>query len=177
MNQFLAIATMFAALTVAYLVPAPSTATISRDTLAPIRSRLIDQLNAHRRSVGLPLLTLDPVAQRAAQYQAEDMELNGVMRHEDSNGRSPMTRYSAFGGRAALYGENVAFYGDTRSEAELQWRAVEKLDGMMMSEKPPADGHRENILSPNYRAVGIGVATGANGLYIAEDFVSPAGSE
>ncbi len=102
------------------------------------------------------------------------MESNGVMRHEDSGGRTPMTRYTAFGGRAALYGENVAFYGDTISESDAAWHAVSKLDAMMMAEQPPTDGHRENILSPDYRAIGVGVAVGPNGLYIAEDFVSPA---
>jgi len=43
----------------------------------------------------------------------------------------------------------------------------------MMAEQPPNDGHRENIVSPNYDAVGIGVAVGPGGVYLTEDFTGP----
>jgi len=163
---------IIAAVVLPFLAPMPPAR--AEDPVPAIRARLINQINAHRRAYGLVPLVADPIAQRAAQYQAQDMESNGVMRHEDSSGRSPMSRYAAFGGHAALYGENVAFYGDSMSESDAAWQAVSKLDAMMMAERPPSDGHRENILSPDYRAIGIGVAVGPNGLYIAEDFVSPA---
>lgn len=162
---------IIAAVVLPFLAPMPPAR--AEDPVPAIRARLINQINAHRRTYGLAPLTADPIAQRAAQYQAQDMESSGVMRHEDSNGRTPMRRYAAFGGHAALYGENVAFYGDSLGETDAAWQAVSKLDDMMMAERPPSDGHRENILSPDYKAIGIGVAVGVNGLYIAEDFVSP----
>jgi uncharacterized protein YkwD len=143
------------------------------DPVAGVRARLINQINAHRRAAGLTILSPDPLAQQAAQLQAQYMETSGTMRHEDSDGRSPMERYLELGGRASLYGENVAYYGDSFTETEAVWAAVSKLDAMMMAERPPSDGHRENILSPAYRGIGIGVAIGPNGIYIAEDFVTP----
>jgi len=163
---------VIAAVVLPFMAPLPPAR--AEDPVPAIRARLINQINAHRREYGLAPLVDDPIAERAAQYQAQDMESNGVMRHEDTSGRTPMARYAAFGGHAMLYGENVAFYGDTISESDAAWQAVSKLDAMMMAERPPSDGHRENILSPDYKAVGIGVAVGQNGLYIAEDFVSPA---
>ncbi len=172
MNASFSVAWILAAVVLPFLAPASQAR--PEDPVPAIRARLINQLNAHRREFGLTPLVDDPIAQKAAQYQAQDMESNGVMRHEDSSGRTPMGRYVAFGGHASLYGENVAFYGDSISEADAAWQAVSKLDEMMMAERPPSDGHRENILSPDYKAVGIGVAVGPNGLYIAEDFVSPA---
>ncbi|MBC5806377.1 MAG: CAP domain-containing protein [Candidatus Eremiobacter antarcticus] len=138
----------------------------------PIGDRLIQQINAHRASAGLPPLQQDPIAQQAAQLQAQDMEINGVMQHQDRAGRSPMTRYAALGGHPSVYGENVASYTDAVTQAEAQWHVIAKLDGMMMAEKPPSDGHRENILSHDYTAVGVGVAVGPHGLFVAEDFVS-----
>lgn len=176
MNSILAITSIIVAVTLMYLAP-PREAMRTGNPAPAIRARLIDQINAHRRSYGLAPLALDRVAQRAAQFQADDMENNGVMRHQDSDGRTPMARYAAFGGRASLYGENVAFYSDTATELDTAWHAVAKLDSMMMAEKPPSDGHRENILSPDYKAVGIGVAVGPNGMYIAEDFVRPSNGE
>jgi uncharacterized protein YkwD len=172
-NSSFALTWILAAIVLPFLAPAPQPR--PQDPVPAIRARLINQINAHRRTYGLTPLTLDTIAQRAAQFQAQDMESNGVMRHQDSNGRTPMARYTAFGGHASLYGENVAFYGDAISESDAAWQAVVKLDDMMMAERPPTDGHRENILSPDYKAIGIGVALGPNGLYIAEDFVSPAG--
>jgi uncharacterized protein YkwD len=170
-NLVFVLVSTITALTMPFQAPAP--AQRSYDPAPAIRARLINQINAHRRSFGLPPLTLDPLAQRAAQFQASDMEANAVMRHQDSDGRTPLKRYAAFGGRASLYGENVAYYGDPNTESAAIWQAVSRLDQMMMGEQPPSDGHRENILSPNYRAIGIGVAVGANGVYIAEDFVLP----
>jgi uncharacterized protein YkwD len=100
------------------------------------------------------------------------MENAGIMRHTDSSGRSPYQRFKSIGGLATLYGENVAYFGLDVNDLPNEWQAVDKLDAMMMAEQAPDDGHREAILSPAYREVGIGVAIGANGLYLAEDFVA-----
>jgi len=136
-----------------------------------LRTRLLALLNAHRTATGLPMLVIDSVAQSAAQYQAADMESAGIMRHTDSFGRSPLQRFQSIGGLASLYGENVAYFGLDVNDLENEWQAVGRLDAMMMAERAPDDGHREAILSRSYRKVGIGVAIGANGLYLAEDFL------
>jgi len=148
---------------------------VASQTPHAVHARLLSAINEHRREAGLAPLVEDPIASRAAQYQAEDMQNNNVMRHKDANGRSPMTRYAAFGGNAQVYGENVAYYGENLAEGTAQWAAISTLDQMMMAEKPPQDGHRKNILSSDYSAVGIGVAVGPHGIFIAEDFVGPAG--
>ncbi len=170
-NPIIGFVSIIAALILPFLAPAPQQR--NEDPVPGIRARLINQINAHRRAYGLSALTSDPVAERAAQFQALYMESSGVMRHDDSDGRSPMKRYADLGGHPALYGENVAYYGDSFTEMDAMWQAVAKLDAMMMAERPPSDGHRENILSPDYRAIGIGVAVGPNGIFIAEDFVTP----
>jgi uncharacterized protein YkwD len=167
----LAFISLAAATALAYLAPLPHPSAPVFADYRSIAVRLSDQINAHRRAYGLTPLGVDPIAQRAAQFQAEDMQANDVMRHQDSEGRSPMKRYADLGGRAEMYGENVAYYGDDVNELAQQWAAVSKLDGLMMAERPPQDGHRENILSPSYSAIGIGVAVGPHGIFIAEDFV------
>jgi len=152
---------------------APDTAQVAPPTQADldtVRGKLLDTLNDHRSEDGLSALHVDPIAQEAAQYQAEDMARTAKMQHEDSTGRTPMQRYGAMGGRAGWYAENVGWYGlDVSGDTQL-WMAVSKLDAQMMAEQPPNDGHRENILSTRYDGVGIGVAVGPHGLYLAEDF-------
>ncbi|HKW44331.1 MAG TPA: CAP domain-containing protein [Candidatus Eremiobacteraceae bacterium] len=140
------------------------------DALHAIRARLLALLNAHRAQTGLPALAIDPLAEVAAQSQASDMESAGVMRHTDSLGRSPYERFASCGGRASTYGENVAYFGLDVTDLVNEWQAIDKLDSIMMAEQAPDDGHREAILNPVYRNVGIGVAIGSNGLYLAEDF-------
>jgi uncharacterized protein YkwD len=142
------------------------------ETLLAIRARLLALLNAHRLATGLSQLSIDPLAESAAQAQAKDMETAGIMRHTDALGRSPYERFKSDGGFASLYGENVAYFGLDVSDIQNEWQAVGRLDAMMMAEQAPDDGHREAILSPAYRKVGIGVAIGANGLYLAEDFLA-----
>jgi uncharacterized protein YkwD len=170
-NPVIGLCSIIAAVLLPFAAPVSQQPAV--DAVTGVRARLINQINEHRHSAGLSALTLDPVAQQAAQLQAQFMESSGTMQHKDSDGRSPMQRYLDLGGRASLYGENVAYYGDYFTEGDAVWHAVSKLDEMMMAERPPTDGHRENILSPAYRSIGIGVAIGPNGIYIAEDFVTP----
>jgi uncharacterized protein YkwD len=143
----------------------------SPDDVESVRSELLDRLNEHRTDDGIAALQTDATAQAAAQFQADDMASAGVMRHSDSQGRTPMERYLALGGRTHLYGENVGWYELDAAGESAMWSAVAKLDDDMMAEQPPDDGHREAILNPQYRAAGIGIAVGKNGLYLAEDFL------
>ncbi|MBC5827522.1 MAG: hypothetical protein GIW99_07580, partial [Candidatus Eremiobacteraeota bacterium] len=80
-------------------------------TLSQLRWRLIAVLNDHRRAQGLAPLVADPIASSAAQFQAEDMQRSGVMRHSDSQSHSPLERFMSLGGRAQAYAENVGYCG------------------------------------------------------------------
>jgi len=144
------------------------------NSLAQLRGRLLMLLNEHRAAQGLPPLVLDPIACRAAQVQAEEMERSGLLRHTDLAGQSPRDRFVSLGGDAPLYAENIGYSGLRVDDFSSQWATLFELDADMMQETAPADGHRENILSADYNALGVGVAMGSHGLYMAEDFVGRA---
>ena len=150
---------------------APPAVHFSPPIATAVRRALLSELNAHRHKLGAPPLGIDPVAQRAAQMQADDMAQFGRIRHADSYGRLPMTRYEVLGGEPRFYGENVAYYGIRTTEYAIVRGIVGRLDELMMAERPPNDGHRENILSRRFEAVGIGLTLGPNGIFLAEDFV------
>jgi uncharacterized protein YkwD len=164
---------MIATLIAAYIVGAAGgTAVHLPQTIAiAIRRDVIDDLNAYRRKAGASPLGLDAFAQTAAQQQADDMAAAGMLRHNDEYGRLPMTRYQVLGGDPRWYGENVGYFGIRSSDYAIVKQIVERLDALMMAERPPADGHRKNILSGRFDAVGIGLALGPKGIYLAEDFV------
>lgn len=138
--------------------------------LAAVRNQLLALLDAHREAQGLGDLRMDPRAQAAAQAHSLDMARDGVLRHVDANGKTPFDRYHAAGGDSRYYGENVAWYGFADESRAALASAIAKLDAQMMAERPPDDGHRTNIVSPLYGAVGIGIAVGPGGIYLTEDF-------
>ncbi len=139
--------------------------------LDAVRDRLLATLNEHRAATGGAPLVTDPIAQAAAQGQAFDMAAAAQMRHQDAQGRTPMQRYMDLGGRAHWYGENVGWYSLDVTGRSALWNVVGTLDAQMMAERPPDDGHRKNILSPDFQAVGFGICMSPTGIYLAEDFV------
>jgi uncharacterized protein YkwD len=154
------------------LGPIPTTGPPPAAELRELRERLTTRLNKHRADAGLAPLVTDPIAERAAQFQAENMLAAGVMRHLDDTGRTPIARYKAFGGKSDWYGENVGFSSPGVVDPDLVWKDIARLDTAMMEEQPPDDAHRQNILSKHFTAVGIGVAVGPKGVFLCEDFSS-----
>ena len=163
---------LLALLLAASLGPIPTTGPPPPSELKQLRAQLLAQLNADRAQLGLASLAVDPIAERAAEFQAVDMLDAGKLRHDDSSGRSPLARYNAYGGKSDYYGENVGFRSPGVVDPVLLWDVLSKLDAQMMAEAPPNDGHRRNILSGHFSAVGIGVAVGPNGVFMCEDFSS-----
>jgi uncharacterized protein YkwD len=161
---------LIALLVAAGLGPIPTEGPPPAAELGELRAQLTETLNQHRAADGLPKLERNPTAEQAAQFQADDMLSTGKMGHLDSSGRTPMMRYASFGGKADYYGENVGFRSPGVVDPVLLWNVLALLDKAMMAEVPPNDGHRRNILSPNYNGVGIGIAVGAKGIFMAEDF-------
>lgn len=98
--------------------------------------------NQARAAHGLEPLTLSPTLSRAAAWKSADSSaVPPGFSHTDSLGRSPARRAQDCGYPTGA-GENIA-YGFPGVRATF--------DAWMNS-----DGHRANILSPYYRAIGIG---------------------
>lgn len=111
-------------------------------------SEVLRLVNLERAAVGAPPLALDPLLTLAAQRHSNDMAAKGFMSHTGSNGSTPWDRIKATGYAGMSLAENVA-------AGHLSPNAV--MNAWMSS-----DGHRRNILNPNYRAIGIGIAYNPN---------------
>ena len=117
---------------------------------------LVKELNASRREAGLPALRVNPklteAARKHSEIMAEQQKLTHVLPGED-----PVAKRLADSGlRFNRSGENVGYNTDFNGVHE----------GFMNS--PP---HRENILSPGYTEVGIGVVHDDKGVWWAtQDF-------
>lgn len=117
---------------------------------------LFSDLNQERRAHGLHPLTIDSRLEDAAAGHAVDMARRGYFTHESPDGETPFDRLRAAGCSFDYAGENIALAPDVRT-----------ADNALFESAP----HRENILSAEYRRVGIGIARDQNGdLYFVEDF-------
>jgi uncharacterized protein YkwD len=106
-------------------------------------------LNAERSDRGVRPLRENAKLDLAASRYARQMADRHVFAHGDFASRIKSARYLR-GARAWTIGENIAWGSeDLATPAEI-------VDGWMHS-----PGHRANILSRDYREIGLGVATGA----------------
>lgn len=112
---------------------------------------LLDMLNRERREHHLPALSMDSHLQLSARRHDLAMAHTDDMSHQVSGEKDLGTRVSAAGYRWSWAGENIGWNSDMSQSGVLA------LEQMMYDEKPPNDGHRENILSTHYRNVGVDV--------------------
>jgi uncharacterized protein YkwD len=105
---------------------------------------LLKVMNQTRKAHGLAPLRVDPNLLRAARWQSADMASKGYFAHG-----AFAQRMAEFRARGPKLGENLAW----GTGAYASPRVI--VTGWLRS---PA--HRENLLRPGYRRVGIGAAVG-----------------
>ena len=111
------------------------------------RSSVIEEMNVRRVAFGLPALREDSRLDEAADDRVNDMEDQGYWAHISPDGREPFVWMRPHGYEYHFAGENLATGFDT----------TEVLVDAWMESK----GHRDNILSPNYRDCGVSVIEGS----------------
>lgn len=118
--------------------------------------QLLDELNSDRKEAGLPPLQWDERLAEAARQHSRLMADQNQLGHVLKGEPSVAERLAAAGLHFNRSGENVAYDSNFN----------DITDAWMHS--PP---HRENMLSPDFNVVGIGVAKTDDGIYFAtQDF-------
>lgn len=117
---------------------------------------MLVMINNERTTRGLKPLKLNTGARSVARAYSKRMLAEGYFSHIDNDGHTPFDRLRAGNVPFGAAGENLAL-------APSLQRAH---NGLMNS-----PGHRANILSKHYRAVGIGIIdAGSNGLMVTQNF-------
>ncbi len=140
----------------------------ARLSLDQARYYMLELINRDRATHGLRPVALDPVASEAGQRHAQEMASHRYLAHWNIAGESPQQRYARAGGREAV-AENAYLlqgsYGGTsprRLDLDptpyFSRYELERIERSYMSEAPPNDGHRRNILDPSHTHVGIALA-------------------
>jgi uncharacterized protein YkwD len=135
-------------------------------TLRPaLASDVVRLVNVHRAGMGLPALATSPILSRSAEWKSGHMQASGVFAHEDPAPfeRTVPGRLSDCGYSGAAWGENLAFGFDDAGAVVRGW-----LD---------SPGHRRNIESAAFSAIGVGVVSApGKPTYWTQDF-GEAGSD
>lgn len=122
----------------------------------PQEQQLIRELNQSRAQHGLSPLKVDPRLVGAAREHSKKMAAANTLSHVLPGEPSVAERIADAGVHYSRSGENVGYNTD--------FNGIQS--GFMHS--PP---HRANILNPDYKEVGIGVARDRNGVYwVTQDF-------
>jgi uncharacterized protein YkwD len=122
----------------------------TKSVTAVLESAVVARINAVRRSHGLRPLRHNSRLAAAADFHSRDMGRRGYFEHDSANGTAFWRRIERFypsrGFRSWTVGENL-LWGTDRYGAAFAVRE--------WMNSPP---HRENILSRDWREVGIGAA-------------------
>ena len=120
----------------------------------------------------MPPLAINPFLMEAARAHSRWMLATGQFGHSGVDGSDSTARIRAAGyplGRSWRTGENISWTGNT-GPLDLAIAIAEQHDGLMRS---PV--HRQNILSPFFREIGIGQAVGRylyGGFVYAASFIT-----
>jgi uncharacterized protein YkwD len=114
-----------------------------------VRAEMLARVNAVRKKAGLQPLRSNSRLDLAAQRHAEDMLARNYFAHGSPEKKTVRDRASAAGYDWRKIGENIA---------EGQFSVDEVMDTWMNS-----PGHRKNILDPDFKELGVGLALGRSG--------------
>ena len=112
----------------------------------------MDRINRIRSRTDLPVLRVEAAAARSAQIHADELASRLSLSHLGLDGSRVNDRYRNAGGTGLSSGENLGA-GDS----------VERISAAWMQ----SPSHRENLLNPQWTAVGIGIHQLDSGRIIA----------
>ena len=122
-------------------LPLPAAYIIRPGDEAAIQFRMLDSVNALRRTAGVPVVELDPRLNAAAATHARDMAVQNRPWLFGSDGSSPLERAQRVGFPGRLLGENISESFESETQTLAAWMA-----------QPDT---RAVILDPNARFMGF----------------------
>lgn len=131
---------------------------------ATVEDRIVERTDAERVAVGVGSTRTDAELATVARDHSRDMRDRGYVGHENPDGDGPGDRVRA-AGLDCRPGENV--YHAPRGALATSERA---LADRIVSSWLESAGHRETLLRERYDRQGVGVAIGAEGVYVTQLF-------
>ena len=119
--------------------------------------QVLNLVNEQRRKNGVGELTYSYELEAVGKAHSEDMLKNHYFSHNSLDGKTPFDRMRAAGISFGYAAENIA--------------AGQQGPAGVMNSWMNSEGHRKNILNPNYKKMGVGIAYGGGyGIYWTQEF-------
>jgi uncharacterized YkwD family protein len=134
---------------------APSPTEQTTSTLSAYEQKVVDLTNQERAKNGLAPLKVDANLSKMAREKSRDMSSNGYFSHTSPTYGSPFDMMKQYGITYRAAGENIAMGQRLPEDVVTAWMN--------------SDGHRKNILSPNFTHIGVGHI--AQGNYWTQEFI------
>ncbi|HEX7197107.1 MAG TPA: Ig-like domain-containing protein, partial [Candidatus Limnocylindria bacterium] len=126
----------------------------------------LNQVNASRAAYGFGPVVLDAKISAVAYAHAYDQAANGYFSHTGRNGSTRESRLRAGGVSFGWSGENQCYRVGMSLQATLDW-----CHAQFMAEPYPGHwNHIANVLNPNARRLGVGIANVGGRVVIVWDF-------
>ncbi|NSL53148.1 CAP domain-containing protein [Calidifontibacillus erzurumensis] len=132
----------------------PTTTSVS-SAVSAYEQQVVDLTNKERAKAGLKPLQLDVALSKVAREKSRDMQAKNYFSHTSPTYGSPFDMMKQFGITYKTAGENIA----------MGQRSPEEVVNAWMN----SEGHRKNILNPNFTHIGVGHV--ANGNYWTQMFI------
>jgi uncharacterized protein YkwD len=137
--------------------PAPARTTARPPANASFEDQVLALVNQERGKAGCQPVTPDSRLVTAARAHSQDMATNNYFAHNTPSGVDPGTRITNAGYHWSAWGENIAAGQPDPASVMHAWMN--------------SDGHRKNILTCDFRNLGVGLAyNGERRPYWTQDF-------
>ena len=139
------------------------------DQISDLQQQMFTLINNDRAAQGLPPYNWDATLAAGAGTHSDLMATSCGLQHQCPGESDPGTRISTEGVSSTSWGENIGYWGGDGDYSN----DLAQIEQSMMNEGP-GGGHYDNLMSPSFQKVGIGVSIDANGyVWVTEDFVQP----
>jgi uncharacterized protein YkwD len=134
---------------------------------------VLDVINKARQQAGLTPYTMSTDLIDSASAHNTRMEDGCGLSHQCSGEAALGDRETAAGVHWTAAGENIGDGGPVSDTQSSIAQMAVNLTNSMLAEKPPNDGHRQNILSSSFTEVGIAVTRDGSGtVWMTQDFAN-----
>ncbi len=119
-------------------------------------------------------LYYEPKLNQSARFHAQDMATNGCFQHDSCDGTPWSDRIWSYDPQARTIGENIGA-GYTGAKSFVEVLLCDASGGQCAQDKTSQAGHRTNMMSASFTAIGTGYAMNPKGLYRyywVQDFAS-----
>lgn len=153
-----------------------ASASLKPENIREVERLVVKLVNQDRHKYGLPPVTWDETAAKAARIHVQEEADIGYISHWGMDGSKPQLRYSRAGGLDAVdENECITLWPQEDfpgiSQTELL-KIVTGHEATMVNEQPPDNGHRLNILNSHHTGLGIAIAIGKYGVSMAQEFTN-----